>query len=72
MGSYHDFKIWLVMYVVDMLMSQHQLNWNEIREGIEKLEFLRQRHPLAPINFPDFNPKDIKGHTHVCKKEETE
>jgi hypothetical protein len=57
------------MYVVDMLMSQHQLSFNNVYEGVEKLEKLRLYHPSAAIPFPDFNPKNIKGHTPVCKVE---
>jgi len=61
------FKKWLVMYDVDMLMSQHQLDWEDVGAGIAGLMELREHSPLAPINFPDgFNPSDIKGHTHVC------
>lgn len=67
----NKFKIWLVMYDLDMLMSQHQLDWEDVGAGISDLMELRENSPLAPILFPEgFDPRDIKGHTHVCKTNE--
>ena len=62
-----EFRIWLVMYDVDMLMSQHQIAWDEITEGVSRLRELRTRSPLGPIPQPVFDARLIKGHTPVCK-----
>ena len=64
-----SFRIWLVMYDLDMLMSQHQISWDEVKEGAKELEELRTYHKLAPIPQPVFDARLIKGHTHVAKQE---
>ena len=65
-----EFRIWLVQYDVDMLMCQHQISWDEVREGIMRLRALRSRNPLAPIPQPEFDARLIKGHTPVCRSDE--
>ena len=64
------FKYWLVKTTIDMLMGQHQLSWEDVDEGIAQLKELRRHSSTAPIPFPrDFDPREIKGHTHVAKSQ---
>lgn len=64
-----EFRIWLVQYDLDMLMSQHQISWDEVHEGVKRIAELRLKSPLGPIQQPEFDARLIKGHTHVAKKD---
>jgi hypothetical protein len=67
--KYREFKEWLVANSIDMLMSQHQLTWNDVYCGLYKLKGLRRNNSLQSVCFPKgFNPASIKGHTFVDKK----
>jgi len=66
-----EFRIWLVMYDMDMLMNQHQISWDEVHEGVTRLAEVRIENPLAPIPQPEFDARLIKGHTHVAKQEKS-
>jgi hypothetical protein len=66
-GNLQEFRIWLVMYTLDMLTSSHQISWEEVREGLEKVIALRAVSPIAPIAFPVCDIRMIKGHTPVKK-----
>ena len=62
-GNLREFRVWLVMYTLDMLASSHQISWDEIQEGLDKVIALRAVSPVAPIPFPDCDVRMIKGHT---------
>jgi len=62
-GNLGEFRVWLVMYTLDMLASSHQISWDEIQEGLDKVIALRAVSPVAPIPFPDCDVRMIKGHT---------
>lgn len=68
--QYREFKIWIVMYSLDMLMSQHQIDFNEASEAVFRLRELRESKPLAPLQQPEFDIRLIRGHTPVCRKED--
>jgi hypothetical protein len=63
--SLSQFRIWLVMYSLDMLVSQHQISWPEVHEGLKRVEQLRFTNPVSPIPQPEFDARLIKGHTPV-------
>jgi len=65
-----EFKIWIIMYSLDMLMSQHQIGFDEVSEAVHCLKELRGSKPLAPLQQPDFDVRLIRGHTPVCRKED--
>jgi len=62
-GNLKEFRIWLVMYTLDMLTGSHQISWGEVDEGLKRVQDLRLTFPLAPIPFPVCDVRMIKGHT---------
>ena len=66
-GNLKEFRVWLVMYTLDMLASSHQISWGEVEEGVAKIIDLRLSSPHASLPFPECDIRKIKGHTYVCK-----
>lgn len=66
-GNLKEFRIWLVMYTLDMLASSHQISWEEVEEGVMRITNLRVSFPQAALPFPTCDVRMIKGHTPVCK-----
>ena len=70
-----QFRIWLVMYSLDLLTGQHQISWDEVQEGLTRIREQRKGDPTGPIPQPEFDPRLIKGHTpvpHACASFESD